>query len=344
MSRTDSDEIVPYPVLDTHAHIVPPSLLAALEKAPACGFSARRTEKGWVVDVPGMGETRPIGARMNETGPRAGWRAQTGVATQVISPWMDIQSAFLEPPAARDWARTVNDAMAESVAELGGGTTALASVATDDGEQAAADLLEAWKRPEFTGVMLSTDPLTGSAPHEENFEPLWTVAAREEIPVVLHPPTYGPSGELATLGTMGNVHGRLIDNTVAVTELILHGLLDRHPGLKVILVHGGGFLPYQASRLDGGYRTKEAFAGELEREKPSDYLRDFVYDTVALSAPAIRFLTGLVGSDHVVLGSDYPFALGDPRPVHTVLDAGLSESDTEAILRTNAENIFRRPA
>jgi aminocarboxymuconate-semialdehyde decarboxylase len=320
VSRTDSDEIVPYPVLDTHAHIVPPSLLAALEKAPACGFSARRTEKGWVVDVPGMGETRPIGARMNETGPRA------------------------EPPAARDWARTVNDAMAESVAELGGGTTALASVATDDGEQAAADLLEVWKRPEFTGVMLSTDPLTGSAPHEENFEPLWTVAAREEIPVVLHPPTYGPSGELATLGTMGNVHGRLIDNTVAVTELILHGLLDRHPGLKVILVHGGGFLPYQASRLDGGYRTKEAFAGELEREKPSDYLRDFVYDTVALSAPAIRFLTGLVGSDHVVLGSDYPFALGDPRPVHTVLDAGLSESDTEAILRTNAEKIFRRPA
>ncbi|HWD04372.1 MAG TPA: amidohydrolase family protein [Amycolatopsis sp.] len=346
MSRTDasdSTEAVSYPVVDTHAHIVPPSLLTALEKAPVQGFSARRTEKGWVVDVPGMGETRPIGARMNETGPRAGWRAQTGVTRQVISPWMDIQAAFLEPPAARDWARTVNDAMAESVRELGGGTTALASIATDDGDQAATDLLEVWQRPEFTGVMLSTDPLTGSAPHEANFEPLWTVAAREEIPVVLHPPTYGPSGELATLGTMGNIHGRLIDNTVAITQLILHGLLDRHPGLKLILVHGGGFLPYQASRLDGGYRTREAFAGELEREKPSDYLCDFVYDTVALSASSIRFLAGLVGSDHVVLGSDYPFALGDPRPVHTVLDAGLSESDTEAILRANAEKIFRRP-
>lgn len=352
MSRTDTEatpgdrapEIVPDLVVDTHAHIVPPSLLTALESAPASGFSARRTDQGWVVSVPGMGDTRPIGARMSETGPRAAWRQKTGVTRQIISPWMDIQAAFLEPAAARDWARTINDAMAESAAALGEGTLALASVATNDGEQAAADLLEVWKRPEFTGLLLSTDPLTGPVLHDPAFEPLWTVAERDEIPIVLHPPTCGPSGDLKTLGEMGNVHGRLIDNTVAVTELILHGLLDRHPGLRVVLVHGGGFLPYQAHRLDGGYRTKEAFAGPLEREKPSAYLGDFYYDTVALSGPAIAFLTGLVGAGNVLLGSDYPFALGDPEPVRTVLDSGLKPEETDAILRTNSDKIFRRSA
>ncbi|MEV6644439.1 amidohydrolase family protein [Amycolatopsis sp. NPDC051371] len=332
MSRTE--------VLDTHAHIVPPSLLTALEQAPVAGFSARRTEAGWVVAVPGTGETRPIGARMTEAGPRAGWQRQAGVTRQILSPWLDIQSAPLNPARARDWARTVNDAMAESAA----GTVALASVATDDGDQAAEDLLEAWKRPEFAGLILNTDPPAGPAPHEPSFDPLWTLAAAEGIPVVLHPPTCGPSGDLTSLGTMGNVHGRLIDNTVAITKLILAGVLDRHPDLRLVLVHGGGFLPYQAHRLDGGYRTKEAFAGELAREKPSAYLGDFHYDTVGLSGPSIAFLAGLVGSGKLLLGSDYPFALGDPEPVRTVRESGLDTVAVEAILHTNADTLFRRPA
>ena len=327
-------------VLDTHAHIVPPSLLTALEQAPVAGFSARRTEAGWVVAVPGTGETRPIGARMTEPGPRAGWQKQAGITRQILSPWLDIQSAPLNPARARDWARTVNDAMAESTTN----TVALASVATDEGDQAAEDLLEAWKRPEFAGLILNTDPPAGPAPHEASFDPLWTIAAAEGIPVVLHPPTCGPSGDLASLGTMGNVHGRLIDNTVAVTKLILAGVLDRHPDLRLVLVHGGGFLPYQAHRLDGGYRTKEAFAGELGREKPSAYLGDFHYDTVGLSGPSIAFLAGLVGSEKVLLGSDYPFALGDPEPVRTVRESGIDAEAVEAILHTNADTLFRRHA
>jgi len=329
-------------VLDTHAHIVPPSLLTALEQAPVAGFSARRTEQGWVVAVPGAGDTRPIGARMTGTAPRAAWLRQTGVTRQVLSPWLDVLGAQLNPARARDWARTVNDAMAESAAEHA--TAALASVATDDGDRAADDLLEAWKRPEFAGLLLNTDPPTGPAPHDPAFDPLWTVAAREGIPVVLHPPTCGPSGDLTSLGTMGNVHGRLIDNTVAVTRLILAGVLDRHPRLRLVLVHGGGFLPYQAHRLDGGYRTKEAFTVELARERPSAYLADFHYDTVGLSGPAVGFLAGLVGAGRVLLGSDYPFALGDPQPVETVRGSGLGDDAVDAVLHVNAKNLFRRPA
>ncbi|SEF24837.1 aminocarboxymuconate-semialdehyde decarboxylase [Amycolatopsis pretoriensis] len=317
-------------VLDTHAHIVPRSLLTALQQRPVAGFSARRTERGWVVAVPGTGETRPIGARMTDAGPRADWQRHAGVTRQILSPWLDIQAG------GRDWARTLNDAMADAAAEAG--TVALASVT---GDQATEDLLEAWKRPEFAGLLLNTDPPDGPAPHEPAFDPLWTLAAAEGIPVVLHPPTCGPSDALASLGTMGNVHGRLIDNTVAITRLILAGVLDRHPGLKLVLVHGGGFLPYQAHRLDGGYRTKEAFAGELAREKPSAYLGDFHYDTVGLSAPAIAFLAGF---GPVLLGSDYPFALGDPDPVRTVRESGLDDAFVEAILHTNADALFRRPA
>ncbi|TNC29061.1 amidohydrolase family protein [Amycolatopsis alkalitolerans] len=311
-------------VIDAHAHIVPLPLLRELP-------GARRTEQGWVVTMPGTGDTRPIRPRMTEPGPRRAWLAEHGIARQVLSPWMDIQT-----DGTRDWVRRLNDAMCSAAAELD--TVALASVDTADGEQAAADLEKAWAQPELAGLILNTNP-GGTPLHDPSFDPLWTVAERERIPVVLHPPTCGPSNALPTLGSMGNVHGRLVDNTLAVTELILHGLLDRHPRLRLLLVHGGGFLPYQASRLDGGYRTRESFAVELERGRPSAYLPDFYYDTVAMSAPAISFLAGLAGSERVLLGSDYPFALGDPEPVLTVETTGL---DPAPILHDNAAAMFWR--
>ena len=331
-----------------HAHVVPASLLAELEAGPVCGFTADRTDKGWVVTVPGSGPgsgpTRPIGARMTEQAPHRAWLAQTGVTRQVLSPWMDVQTGELSPEDARDWARRMNDAMARTAQTVGGGTPILASVATADGKAAAADLVEAWARPEVAGVLLNTDPPGGPALHDPALEPFWAAAEDNGVPIMLHPPTCGPSGALPSIGTRGNVHGRLIDNSIAVAELILYGLLDRHPGLTLVLVHGGGYLPYQASRLDGGYRTREAFGAELARERPSDYLPDLYYDTAALSAPAITFLAGLVGADRVLLGSDYPFALSDPQPVRTVEEAGLTPEQTEAILHRTAETIFRRRA
>lgn len=328
--------------VDVHAHVVPASLLAELAAGPVAGFGAARTDRGWVVTVPGTGPTRPIGARMTDEAPHRAWLAQTGVTSQVISPWMDVQSGTMSPAEARDWARRLNDAMARTAAILGKDTRVLASVATDDGVAAAADLEEAWARPEIAGVLLNTDPPGGPALHDPTLEPFWAAAAATGVPIMLHPPTCGPSGELPTIGTRGNVHGRLIDNSIAVSELILHGLLDRHPGLTLVLVHGGGYLPYQASRLDGGYRTREAFGVELERERPSDYLSDLYYDTAALSAPAVAFLAGLVGADHVLLGSDYPFALGDPQPVRTVREAGLTPEQTGTVLHGTADKIFRR--
>ncbi|MDN3351216.1 amidohydrolase family protein [Actinomadura sp. DC4] len=330
--------------IDVHAHVVPPSLLAGLSSAPIHGFTAERVERGWVVTVPGSGPTRPVGARMTEVGPRRTWMSRTGVSEQILSPWMDVQSGALEPGAARDWANRLNDAMAETAATLGNGTRALATVATCDGESAVEGLEDVRARPEMAGVLLNTAPREGAALHDPEFADFWAAAERYGVPIMLHPPTCGPSNALPTLGGMGNVHGRLIDNTLAVTELILHGLLDRHPGLTLVLVHGGGFLPYQAARLDGGYRTKEIFAGELARGLPSAYLPSLYYDTAALSAPAIAFLTRLAGADRVLLGSDYPFALSDPEPVRTVLDAGLTPDETAAVLGANADTIFRRPS
>ena len=103
-----------------------------------------------------------------------------------------------------------------------------------------------------------------------------------------------------------------------------------------------GFLPFQSTRLDGGHRLPPLSRHKLARERPSDYLGDFYYDTVAMSKESIHFLTHTVGSSRLLLGSDYPFPLGGPRPVDTVRDAGMSAHDSCAVLGENAATLFPR--
>jgi aminocarboxymuconate-semialdehyde decarboxylase len=105
-------------------------------------------------------------------------------------------------------------------------------------------------------------------------------------------------------------------------------------------VHGGGFLPYQSMRLDGGHRADALSGYRIARDRPSDYLKDLFFDTVALRAESVRFLTETVGADRVLLGSDYPFPLGDRDPAGTVRSAGLGDVATAAVLGGNARQLF----
>jgi aminocarboxymuconate-semialdehyde decarboxylase len=325
--------------IDVHAHAVPLPLLRELEHG-VCGFSATRTDAGWVVDVPGVGKTRPVGARMTDTFKRNDWMASAGIDTQILSPWMDVQVAPLPAGIMRDWLRRLNDAMATEAAASGPHIRAMASVAIHDGDNAASDLVEAIDDLGLAGLCLTTSPSDGRALSDASFEPLWAAVAERGIPVMLHPPTIGPSNDLRTLAGLGNVYGRLIDTSVAVADLILSGLLDRFPGLRILLVHGGGFVPYQIGRLDGGYRSGESKRTELQRGAPSDYLDAFYYDTVALSSASIRMLVDTVGADRVTLGTDFPFPIGDPAPVQTVDKASLSPAHREAVLHGTAHDLF----
>src|SRR5439155_4781 len=115
---------------------------------------------------------------------------------------------------------------------------------------------------------------------------------------------------------------------LAADGLILGGTLDRFPGLSVVLVHGGGFLPYHIGRFDRAHETRPE-ARVDDAGLPSRYLRRFFYDTLVQRPEALRYLVQLVGHDRVMLGSDHPFWMGDPDPLRVVREAGLDPA-TEA--------------
>jgi aminocarboxymuconate-semialdehyde decarboxylase len=137
-----------------------------------------------------------------------------------------------------------------------------------------------------------------------------------------------------------NLVGYPFETTLAAGSLILGGTLDRFPALDVVLVHGGGFLPYHIGRFDRAHTGREEARADGAGQ-PSGYLRRFHYDTLVQMPRALAFLVDLVGSDRVLLGSDHPFWMGDPEPVKVVRDAGLSGDAERAILGANAARLFR---
>jgi aminocarboxymuconate-semialdehyde decarboxylase len=174
---------------------------------------------------------------------------------------------------------------------------------------------------------------------DPSLEPLWTVAEQLDQPVLVHP--YAPQvGFRLQRYNLSQAVGNPMDTTIAAGSLVFGGVADRHPNLKIILVHGGGFFPYQIGRFQRVYEvTPEARAHA--QQPPLDYLRWFYYDTMLLFAPAVRYLAETVGGERVLLGSDYPFDVGDSDPVRVVREARLDATTERQVLSDTCCGLFR---
>ena len=327
--------------VDVHAHGIPRSVLTEIEHHGDRfgGLTVAASEGGPVVSMPGGRRPRPLAGKMLDFEQRLGWLDQVGLHGQVVSPWLDLQGYELEGQAAADWAAVLNDGLAQACGSSAGRLAPLATLPFGDAGKTARELERAVRELGMRGAMLSTNPGTTSLA-DPGLEDVWATAEALGAVIVLHPPTLGPASHIPESQDFGNLYHRLVDTTFVATRLILAGLFDRHPRLKLVLVHGGGFLPYQAGRLDRSYAIGSHPEAAMRQPKPSDYLRSLYYDTCLMAPSAIRLLCDLVGADRVVLGSDYPFPIGDPDPVGSVRSAELEQGQTEQILAENPATLL----
>jgi aminocarboxymuconate-semialdehyde decarboxylase len=121
--------------------------------------------------------------------------------------------------------------------------------------------------------------------------------------------------------------------------LILSGTLDRHPKLKVILVHAGGFFPYQIGRLDHGWDVRKETSAVI-KQPPSTYLNRFYFDTITHANVPLKFLVDLAGKEHVVIGTDLPFDMADTHFAERLASAKLDGDTMGAIESQNAVRLF----
>jgi aminocarboxymuconate-semialdehyde decarboxylase len=316
--------------IDLHCHFIPPALIDRIE-AEGAGHSVMVGSDGRV-SFAGRDATQKIPAGMLDLDEREAWMDAQDVDVQVLSAWMDFSAYVLDPEDGLWLARSLNELTAEAIAGRDR-FRAMAAVPLQSPELAAQELRRAITEHGMIAVEIATS-VVDSELDDPALSVFWSAAEELDTLVLVHP--YASIGsERLKRYFFNNVVGNPAEETVAAAHLIFGGVLERHPALKVCLTHGGGFLPYQIGRQDRGYTALPKLTAEHLEAAPSSFLRRFYYDTVVHGPEALRFLVDRVGSDRVVLGSDYPFPMGDPEPVATVQRARLPDDSTRAILWGN---------
>jgi aminocarboxymuconate-semialdehyde decarboxylase len=261
-----------------------------------------------------------------------------GVDIQVVSPTSVQHYYWADPDLAREIVRTTNEKIAEQCAQHPDRLVALGNVALQHAELSIEQLEHCTRRLGMRGVEIST-AVNGRELDDPAFARFWAKAEELGCLVFIHP--FGTSlGERVNRFYLQNVIGQPIETTIALSHLIFGGVLDRHPGLKILAAHGGGYLPFYTGRSDHAYRTRPD--AHVMKRPPSEYLRSIHFDSLVYSAASLQDLVARVGVSQVVVGTDYPFDMGS-YDVHTLIESveSLSAADQAAILGGNAVRLLR---
>lgn len=187
------------------------------------------------------------------------------------------------------------------------------------------------------GVEIGTD-VVGTDLDDPKFEPVWETLAALGIVVILHPAGF-TEGQRLTDYYLVNVIGLPLSSTLAVTRLVLGGVFERHPALRMLVVHGGGYLPFYSARTDHAFRHRPEMRKHIDR-LPSEYLANLWFDSTVFAPDLLERLVRVYGADRVLMGTDYPFDMGQGNPIDFIRSAGLSEGEQRMILGENANRLL----
>lgn len=327
-------------VYDVHAHCIPPQFRAWLESGgPRVGLEMLDQGRGTCVRFNGQFTTAPLREDLGDIEARIEAMDRMGVTKQLLAGWVDLAGYDLEPSRGVTYARAHNDALAEHASEVPDRLLSLATVPLQDPSAAADELARAMGELGMVGAQIATT--VGSEWLDQRpLDDFWEAAAELGALVVLHPMAPLTGVDLDRY-FMSNAIGRPAETTIALAGLIYSGVFDCNEDLALCAVHGGGFAPYQVGRMNRAYLAKPEAAGKQISKLPGDYLSRLYFDTVVHDPAVLRFLIDSFGADHVMLGTDYPFEMGDDDPVALVDSVpGITAAQREVILSGNVERLL----
>ena len=324
-------------VIDVHAHFTPKLLIEKFDGAAAKFPDVKllKSDKGVAIQFPGIAPTRPIMPKLSDLAERQSWMDKNGIDHQVIGGWLD--SFGYELPAAQGaaWSRFLNDCMWEQFRDERR-FSPLATVPLQDGKL-AAEVLEESMAKGFAGAMVGTLPHGehGGNLDDPSLDPFWETASKLKAAIVMHPMFVCGEQRLADYDLVNGI-GRLVDSSIAVSRLLFSGHILKYSGMKFMLSHGGAALPYGLGRLA---RSHVVQAGKVA--DPRKGFAAMYFDTCIFDSDSLDYLVQKAGVDHVMLGSDAPFPIGDPEPLKVFNDAKLTPAQKQLILSTTAQTIFK---
>jgi aminocarboxymuconate-semialdehyde decarboxylase len=327
----------PVRVIDTHAHYFPKAYLDIFNaEGSRFGAEFHTTDQSFFYKTSGQ-TSGLLPLKFIDLSQRLADMDAQGVAVHALSltgPMVYWADAEVSHKLSREW----NDAAVAAHNAYPDRFVVLATVPMLDPDRAIDELNRVSKLPGVRGIYMGTN-IEGRDLDDPLFEPIFTRIEALDMPVFLHP--LGPpiGGKRLQPNSFTNLVAFPFDTTIAACHLIFGGVLDKHPKLAVNLPHAGGVLPTLIGRLDHGFKVIPQ--AKRMAQTPSAYLRRFTYDIIAHSKPVMEFVMSQVGTDRIMLGSDYCFDVGYEHPVQFVEQLSLSPEERMMILNGTAAKLLK---
>ena len=326
--------------IDFHAHLTPQCFWLATEDGGDWhGIKREQDARGRQIVVSGTSR--------GQLPPKASWTPEQrladmeslGVDIHVVSPFSGFYNYELDSSLAVASSRETNDEISQMMISWPDRFHGLATLPMQDVPAAVAELERVMVELEFKGAVID-DKVNGKLLDEPEFMPFWK-AAEQLGAFILFP----QGGETIVDRRIKRYHlpnsvGNLADRTLTFASLVMGGVMDACPNLRICLSHGGGYACYGAGRMDRGW-DRIPQADRLAAHPPSQYLNRFYYDCIVYTEQSLRFLIDSVGIERVVFGTDWPYDMAQDWPVSWILASeSLSQEEKDAILWKNLENLL----
>jgi aminocarboxymuconate-semialdehyde decarboxylase len=323
-------------IIDFHNHFYPPEYLESLRSGPSNVTVSVDSEGNPVLHYPGDYNTAVRGHRDLEY--REQILDQHGIDKQILTlttPGTHVETS----QRAVALARLVNDAFAAITEKRPKRFAALATLPLNEPESSVIELERAYKQLGLRGAMIFSN-VNGTPLSDKRFWPLYEKAEELGAVMFIHP-TNPASVEGMRDFWLTPLVGFPFDTTLAAARLVFSGVVERFPRLNWVLGHLGGAIPYIAERLDRGFHAFRECRANI-RKPPSEYLKQFYYDTVNFDVRALQHAFQFAGARHLLAGSDYPHQIGSlPFMLDSIRGLAISEEDRAAIFGQNASRLLR---
>lgn len=271
---------------------------------------------------------------------RIGHMDAMGIDVQGLATFVSEYGYWAPGKVGAESARVQNNNLAQAVANHPDRFSALgATVPLQDIDMAITEMDRVVDELGFKGLQIG-GTIAGHNLDEPRFRPFWQAVAAKGIPVILHPDGYEESQRFGSY-FMTNCIGNPLETMVAANRMIFSGLLEELPDLKIVLLHGGGYLPFYTSRADHTWKVRPETRVNIPDHPPSYYMKQLFYDTMVFQPLYLRHLVDVVGSDRVMAGTDFPFDMGETDPLGLIDSTeGLSDEERVAMKGANAMRVF----
>jgi aminocarboxymuconate-semialdehyde decarboxylase len=245
----------------------------------------------------------------------------------------------LDGSRGETWSNLYNEAIMNLVKRYPDRFIGVATIPLQDPPRAARVLEHAIRDLKMSGVTIASN-VVGKYFDNGDFDPFWAKAQELDVLMIMHPEWVAGADKMNPY-SLRSICGNPADTTLSVTYMMYTGIFDRFPNLKLGLLHGGGYVPYHLGRLDQGMSGGSGSSRIPAKLPPSKYLKNLYFDNLVYRIETVEYLKRMVGADHIMVGTDYPFDLGDWNAAAKIQTMNCTESEREAMLHGNARKLMR---